>query len=110
MLQYNQLKEIQNTTTKQEEIKMKKAYEGFYENYKRATATELSEVYGRYSAAKAQAMEYCKEMQHNMNGYDGRICSANTFQFTYAFKYVNESGRNCLAYITRDHNRYFEID
>ena len=89
---------------------MKKMYEGFYENYKRATATELWEVYGTHSRAKDEAMQYCRELQYNMNGFDGRICSANTFQFTYAFQYVNESGKNCLAYITRDHNRFFEID
>ena len=88
---------------------MTKAQERMYESYKRATATELSEVYGRYSTAKAQAMQYCKELQSNLNGFSGRICSANTFQFSYAFRYVNESGRDCLAYITRDHNRYFEI-
>ena len=89
---------------------MKKQYEGLYENYKRATAKELREVYGTYSQKKEEAMRDCKELQYNMNGYDGRICSANTFQFTYAFQYVNESGRRCLAYITAAHNRYFEID
>ena len=83
---------------------MKKAYEGFYNQYKRATARELSDVYGRYSAAKVRAMQYCKELKYNMHG------SANTFQFTYAFQYVNESGKHCLAYITRDHNRFFEIE
>ena len=89
---------------------MRKQCEGFYENYKRATARTLSDVYSRYSRAKENALQYCKELQYNMNGYDGRICSANTFQFTYAFQYMNESGKHCLAYITRDNNRYFEID
>ena len=89
---------------------MKKQLEGFYNQYKKATARELHEVYGKYSSAKASAMQYCKELQNNMNGYDGRICSANTFQFTYAFQYINESGKHCLAYITAAQNRYFEID
>ena len=89
---------------------MTKANARLYENYKRATASELWEVYGRHSRAKEQAMEYCRELQYNMNGWGGRICSANTFQFSYAFRYTNESGKECLAYITRDNNRYFEIE
>ncbi len=89
---------------------MKKQYERFYNQYKMATARELHDVYGRCSYAKEKAMQDCKELQYNMNGYDGRICSANSFQFTYAFQYVNESGKHCLAYITAAHNRYFEIE
>lgn len=89
---------------------MKKQYEGFYNQYKRATAKELHDVYGKYSPAKVNAYKYCRKLQENMGGYDGRICSANTFQFTYAFQYINESGKNCLAYITAAQNRYFEID
>ena len=89
---------------------MTKANKGYYENYKRATATALYDVYGTYSAAKARGYAYCRELQYNMGGYDGRICSANTFQFTYAFQYVNETGKKCLAYITARHNRFFEID
>jgi len=88
---------------------MTKFQRGLYSNYLRAIATELSQVYGSHSAAKDAAMQYCKELQYNLGGHDGRICSANSFQFSYAFRYVNESGKDCLAYITRDNNRYFEI-
>lgn len=89
---------------------MNKQNRGFYNTYKNATARDLWDVYGRFSNNKVRAMQYCKELQYNMHGYDGRICSANTFSFTYAFQYVNESGKHCLAYITKAHNRFFEID
>lgn len=89
---------------------MTKANKSFYNQYLNATARELHDVYGTYSKEKFEAMTYCKKLQYNMNGYDGRICSANTWQFTYAFQYVNEAGKNCLAYITARHNRFFEID
>lgn len=89
---------------------MTKANKRYYNQYLNSTARELHDVYGTYSAAKAGAMAYCRELQYDMNGYDGRICSANIFQFTYAFQYVNESGKKCLAYITARHNRFFEIE
>lgn len=89
---------------------MNKQNTGFYNTYKNATARDLRDVYGRYSYNKVRAVQYCKELQYNMHGYDGRICSANTFAFTYAFQYINESGKHCLAYITKDKNRFFEID
>ena len=89
---------------------MKKQYIGLYENYKRATATELWQVYGRYSVEKIKALQECKELQYNMGGYDGRICTHSAYLFSYAFRYINESGRQCLAYITKGNKRFFEID
>ena len=88
---------------------MTKAQERMWENYKMATAQELHQVYGSYSAAKAEAMNYCKRLQNELGGWDGRICSANTFQFTYAFQYKDGAGDVCLCYITKSADRKFLI-
>lgn len=82
---------------------------GLYSNYQRATATELWQVYGRHSAAKDEAMQYCRRLQSEMEGYDGRICSANTFSFTYAFRYKDADGQECLCYITKAQDRRFPL-
>lgn len=88
---------------------MTKKQMGLYENYKRAWAQTLDDVYGRYSVAKAKAMDYCYNLQSELKGHDGRICSWNTFQFTYAFRY-EEDGKQMLAYITANNDYYFQIE
>ena len=88
---------------------MTKAQKTMVENYKRATATDLWQVYGTFSESKSRAMDYCKELQYQMNGFGGRICSANTFQFTYAFQYIDADGDSCLCYITKAHNKMFKL-
>ena len=88
---------------------MTKAQAGLYSTYQRATATDLYQVYGRYSHAKEQAMQYCRRLQAEANGYDGRICSANSFQFSYAFRYEDANGQECLCYITKAHDRRFPL-
>lgn len=70
---------------------------------------ELWEVYGSFSHNKAKALNYCKELQAQRNGYDPRIPSANSFIFTYAFRFIDEDGDEALAYITPSHDRFFKI-
>ena len=52
--------------------------------------TELSDVYGRYSSAKASAMRDCKEGCNAVNGQNFRIISHNGWGFSVAWEYVNE--------------------
>ena len=90
---------------------MTKKQEGMLRAYENATATELWQVYGIYSQAKVNALRYCRELQARLNGHDGRICSANTFQFTYAFKYEDfDTGHMCLCYCTAANDYKFAID
>ena len=88
---------------------MTKAQAALFGTYKRATATDLWQVYGRYSRAKAEAMARCRQLQYELGGFDGRICSANSFNFSYAFLYENCDGDICLCYITKEHVRRFFI-
>ena len=88
---------------------MTKAQNALWNSYQRATATNLNDVYGRHSKAKDEAYNYCRRLQYEMGGHDGRICSANSFQFSYAFQYEDKDGDVCLCYITRDNIRKFVL-
>lgn len=88
---------------------MTKKQLGMLESYRRATAEELSDVYTRWSNAKERAWDYCESLRQDLNGYDARIPSANTFQFTYAFKYVEE-GKLYLCYVTAANESRFCIE
>lgn len=68
-------------------FKMTKKNMGLLGNYENARFTDLWQVYGSFSWNKQRALDYCKEDMYRFNGYDGRICSYNCMQFTYAFKY-----------------------
>ena len=80
------------------------------DSYERAdNSGELYQVYGRFSSAKREALDYCKSVRAQLDGYDPRIPSANSFIFTYAFRYIDEDGDEALAYITPNYDRFFKI-
>ena len=70
-------------------------------NYLRSSDATLDEAYGRYSRAKANAYEYCRDREREFNSYDGVVASHNTCQFSYAFTGYCE-GKKYLVYITKD--------
>ena len=54
--------------------------------YPRYRGVNLSDVYGRYSYAKAQGLQYCIDLLHSFKPDEilsYGITSANTFQFTF---------------------------
>ena len=82
---------------------MSKLKEALYitDLYERATATSLDEVYGRYSAKKKEAFEYCRNLMAKYNGWGLKILSHNTFVFTAGFEFVSdETGAVNIMYIT----------
>lgn len=88
---------------------MTKEQERMYNTYRRARATDLHQVYGKFSNEKYQAFLECLCWKKDYNGYDGRITSANSWQFSYAFKYWKD-GKEWLFYITKNHNRTFPLE
>lgn len=72
----------------------------YYRNYGKS---ELYQVYGKNSDAKQNALDYCKMMQYELNGYDGHITTYNTFVFCYAFTFICDGVRK-IAYITPTNN------
>lgn len=64
--------------------------------------TTLNSVYEKASQNKVSAFNNCLALKEQLNGKYGCITSYNTFNFTYAFEYLNELKQLCLAYITKD--------
>ena len=90
---------------------MNKVMKEKYADYKRATATELWEVYGRYSHKKAEAMKSCRTLCYDLDGYGLRIISANKDCFSVGFEFPHpETGVVCFAYITKSQNRFCEVE
>lgn len=82
-----------------------KAYEYAAE---RCDNMELWQVYGSYSHAKANAMRYCKELQHKVGGYNGCITGHNSSFFSYAFT-LDYEGKQFIAYITHANDYIVEL-
>lgn len=67
----------------------------------RGWGNSLSEVYGRYSSAKAAAWAHCESLCRELGGYDLCVTSANTYAFTAQFEFDNpENKRPMVCHIT----------
>jgi len=77
-----------------------------YDSYLNSNNRALYQVYENYSLNKQYAYERCVSLMNDLDGYDLRIISANTMQFTVGFEFEDASGNPMFAYITRDYDRY----
>lgn len=68
--------------------------------------TDLDDVYGRWSRAKADAMRSCRRLCEEMNGYNFRIISHNTFGFSVAWNYDNSETGEVMTRIETSSNTY----
>lgn len=83
---------------------------GQIEMHDRATAFELSDVYGRCSYQKEHAWNYCYNLYRKLQGWDFKIISFNTFQFSVGFYFYSTELHNiCFAYITKAHDRFCQL-
>ena len=74
-------------------------------SYNMATARNLFDCYASVSRAKVAAFNSCMDFMKRMHGYDSRICSFNSFSFSFAFRFKDETtGGEKLMYITRDND------
>lgn len=81
-----------------------------YADYKRSTATDLSDVYGRYSTAKARAWNYCKGLMRQHDGWELRVISHNGFMFTAGFLFTDAvTGVLMFMYITKTYDVPVEV-
>lgn len=77
---------------------------------KRIKGEHLDDVYGCYSAAKARAYMYCKDLEAEFDGFDGGITSYNVFSFTYMFDFANpDTGELMRAHITPTCNHAYYL-
>ena len=80
-----------------------------YESYRNSYMYDLWDAYDRFSHAKRNAWEYCKNLCEEKNGHGLKIISKNTFQFTAGFEY-EENGKNMFMYITASSDTPAEIN
>ena len=78
--------------------------------YRKATATTLRDVYSSWSDDKEKAYRRCIQMKVDMNGYDFRIISANTWQFSCGFLYRDGDGVEHLMYITKGEDNDIRLE
>lgn len=88
---------------------MTKFEQGLLQNYKRATKHTLEECYGKCSRNKQLAYDYCVSDYMKHEGRQWRICSYNTYGFTFAYLYDAENGKTHLRYHTKDNIYDFAI-
>ena len=94
---------------------MTKKQQGLYNHYlyalKRGAKTELYQVYNNYSNKKQCALNYCKELQYRLNGYNATIVGHSCHFFSYAFLYYDaDTKHECLCYCTQANDYKFPID
>ena len=88
---------------------MNKEQERMWNAYCDAKATQLHEVYTKFSREKYNAFHDCIKEKVSREGYDGRITAANSWQFSYAFRYKKDD-KEWLFYITKNHNKTFPLE
>lgn len=76
--------------------------------HRRADARDLREVYGRWSDAKERAYRECIEWYLASNQHeDFRIISANTYGFSVAWYFVDETTGEKVLRVETPSNTYF---
>lgn len=71
---------------------------------------ELGEVYDSYSAYKERAMNYCRRLYEQYEGFNFGIISHNCMVFSVGFNLINPvTGELMQVKITRDHNYIMSV-
>ena len=86
-----------------------KTLKNAYANYKQSSNYSLYDCYNSCSYAKEKAFNYCKELCEKYNGKDLKIISYNTFSFSCGFVGLVDN-KKVFVYITKDYNRYLELE
>ena len=80
-----------------------------WDSFCNSSDSRLDEVYGHYSQAKANAIEYCYAREREFDSYNGVITGHNSMTFSYAFVGWCE-GKKYLIWITRCSDYAIELD
>ena len=75
-----------------------------------STASQLHDVYGRYSHNKVKAFKHCEYLCRLYDGSDLKIISHNTFIFTAGFQFIDkDTGVIKFMYITPSYNTIIDM-
>lgn len=89
---------------------MKKADSQRLENYERATATTLREIYTSWSSAKQIAYDNIIRDMVNIGGFNLKVFNPNTFGYSAGFMWIDAFGQRWLEYYTKDNTYSIKID
>lgn len=78
-------------------------------NHSRSHARVLQDVYTSWSWKKQSAYDYCRDCMTEKEGYDFKIISSNSFQFTCGF-YFYEGDKEMFKYFTASRELEFEVN
>ena len=88
---------------------MTKAQQQIINNYKRATATSINDVYKTASVYKYRAEKAILGEMEGVGGWGYRILGANRMQFSCAYLKTNkEDGQIEIVYYTAQNKRIFD--
>lgn len=68
--------------------------------------TDLSDVYGSWSTAKARAMRDCREKCNAVKGKNFHICSHNGWAFSVAWEYINQETGEVMTRVETSSGTY----
>lgn len=80
-----------------------------YSSYQQSNYYTLRDCYASYSYAKERAFNYCKELCDKYNGNGLKIISYNIFGFSCGFIGIIDN-KKVFVYITKDYDRYLELE
>lgn len=82
-----------------------------YNRYLASSLYTLGDCYGSYSVYKDRAFQRCADLYHRLDGNRFRIIGYNCNTFSVGFEFPDpETGVLSFAYITKDYDRFCEID
>lgn len=88
---------------------MTKAQQQIINNYNRATAYSLADVYANYSVFKARAERQILDEMESVSGWGYKILGANSCTFSCAYLKQNEiDGQIEIVYHTAQNKRVFD--
>ena len=80
-----------------------------FKAWQQSSATELSDIYGKYSTRKISAWRNCRYLCQDYDGWNLKLVNHNSFVFTAGFEYVDkETGVLKFMYITPSYNTSIE--
>lgn len=89
--------------------KLNKREKNFQHAYMRSNDYSLFDAYKNVSREKFRAWEHCEVLCKENDGWDLKVISYNSFQFTAGFEFTNpETGAVSLCIITKSDEFAFE--
>ena len=86
-------------------VKFNNQMQSIYNCYKNSRYSDnLYDCYTKPSYAKFNAMEYCKKLCNQYNGYNLKIIGYNCMQFSVGFECMQDN-ELCFVYITKSYDR-----